>query len=76
MKAGGYTGSEEQRVIFKCDGERAIGKVRTALARGLGGRVVPEDQPKVEKQCNGVVEEPGRTICCSRTKSKRRAISS
>ena len=62
LRAWGYTGREDQRIIMKCDGERSTRKIRTAPSKVLGSQVIPEDPPKGEKQANGMVEEAGKTV--------------
>ena len=48
--------------MLKSDGEPAIVQLRDAVARYVGGRVVPEDTPRGESQSNGTVEEAGKTV--------------
>lgn len=62
LQSWGHTGGEGSRLIMKCDGEKAIGAVRDALGKFLGGRVVPEGPAKGESASNGVIEEAGKTI--------------
>ena len=62
LKSWGYPGGENNPIILKCDGENAIGAVRDRLGRYHGGQVTPEDTPPGEKECNGTVEEAGKTI--------------
>ena len=62
LRSWGYTGGESGHFIMKSDGEPAIVQLRDAVARYVGGRVVPEDVPRGESQSNGTVEEAGKTV--------------
>ena len=61
LQSWGHAGGEGGHFIFKSDGEPSIVALRTAVARYVGGRVIPEDVPRGESQSNGTVEEAGKT---------------
>eukprot|EP00974_Lingulodinium_polyedra_P037201 3568302-Lingulodinium_polyedra.AAC.1 len=61
LKAWGHPG-DQGATIIKCDGEKAIGSVRDALAKMHCGRVIPEGPARGESQSNGHVEEAGQTV--------------
>ena len=60
LKSSGYHGGEAGHVIFKCDGESSIQRVRDKLGMVIEGKVVLEDTPKGESQSNGAAEEAGK----------------
>ena len=62
LKAWGHPGGDNCKITLKSDGEPAVTAVREALAKTHGGIINPEQPPKGEHACNGVVEEAGRTI--------------
>ena len=62
LRVWGHCGGQESQLIMKCDGERPIKAVRDALAKEVGGRVVPESPAKGESRSNGAAEEAGKTV--------------
>ena len=62
LKSWGYTGGQNEELIFKSDGERSIKAVRDALSKYHGGKITPEQPPPGESQENGRVEEAGKTL--------------
>ena len=62
LKSWGHPGGAGSEIIMKSDGESAIVAVREALAKYIGGRVIPEAPAKGESQSNGAVEEAGKTV--------------
>ena len=62
LKSWGHPGGGENRLIFKSDGEPAMKALRETLAKYHGGVIIPEQSPTGESQCNGKVEEAGKTI--------------
>ena len=61
-KSWGHHGGETGHIIMKCDGEASVVAVREAVAKHLGGTVVPEQPPRSESQSNGAVENACRTV--------------
>ena len=62
LKSWGHPGGAGSEIIMKSDGGSAIVAVREALAKYIGGRVIPEAPAKGESQSNGAVEEAGKTV--------------
>ena len=62
LQSWGHAGGEGGHFIFKSDGEPSIVALRTAVAKYVGGRVIPEDIPRGESQSNGTAEEAGKTV--------------
>ena len=48
MKTWGHAGGQGGKLIMKCDNEASIRQIRDAVAKLLGGEVVPDDPAKGE----------------------------
>jgi len=62
LRSWGHTGGNSGHIIMKSVNENAIKSLRDAVARLLGGRVIPENPPQGESQSIGRIEESGKTI--------------
>ena len=62
LKAWGYHGGDEQRLILKSDNEPAMVAFREKLGRTVGGNIIPEGPARGESGSNGAVEEAGKTV--------------
>ena len=60
LKSWGHGGGTGGNIILKSDGERALMKVKDAVARYHGGRIVQQRPAKGESRTNGVVDEAGQ----------------
>ena len=62
LKAWGYQGGDDQRIIMKSDNEPAIVALREKVGRRLGGVIIPEGPARGESSSNGKIEEAGKTM--------------